>query len=70
MDIQSRPPVSRSKPVPQPSRVEDQRTAAELAARRAQEQGAVDQRRQQELANLRRAQESKADKGRQVDRYA
>ena len=70
MEIQARPPISRPSPVSPQSRVEDQRTAAELAARRAQEQGAVEQRRQQELASLRRAQAEQADKGRQVDRYA
>jgi hypothetical protein len=70
MEIQSRPPVSRPNPVRQQARVEDQRTAEQLASRRAEEQNAVDQRRQLEMANLRRAQAAQADKGRKVDRYA
>ena len=70
MEIQSRPPVSRPIPVRQQARVEDQRTAEQLASRRAEEQNAVDQRRQLEMANLRRAQAAQADKGRKVDRYA
>jgi hypothetical protein len=70
MEIQSRPHVSRPIPVRQQARVEDQRTAEQLASRRAEEQNAVDQRRQLEMANLRRAQAAQADKGRKVDRYA
>lgn len=70
MEIQSRPPVNRPTPVRQQARVDDQRTAEQLASRRAQEQNAIDQRRQMEMVNLRRAQAAQADKGRNVDRYA
>jgi hypothetical protein len=68
MEIQSA--ASRSIPVRAQARVEDQRTADQLASRRAQEQSTIDQHRQQELVNLRRAQAAQADKGRRVDRYA
>jgi hypothetical protein len=70
MEIQTRPPVQRPEPLRQQSRAEDRRTQDELAARRLQEQNAIDQRRQLELSNTRRAQMAQDDKGQQVDRYA
>ena len=70
MEIQSRLPVSRPSPVRQEARVQEQRTADQLASRRDLEQNAIDQRRQKELDLLRRAQAAQADKGRRVDRYA